>query len=324
MADHVGHDGKIRVGLVGLGNMGAAIAERLTKDPGVDLHVCDINARASARAVSLGATAHLTPREVANAADVVCTCLPTIESVRDTLLGPNGIGKGARVKYHVELSTIGPDAITGFSPALAALGLGVLDAPVSGGPLRALEGTLTIIISGPPDVRRAVEPTLKAISSQVVLVGDTVGHAQGMKVINNLLAACNMATAVEGLTLGVKWGLDPEKLIEVVNQSSGKSVGLDFRRSSAILARRFEVNPALGMIAVIEKDLAIAFDMANGLGIPLSAMPACAGAGHLWREAVNQGLAKQNVAAIIKVVERAVGIEVHGAGLESASSDIRS
>jgi 3-hydroxyisobutyrate dehydrogenase-like beta-hydroxyacid dehydrogenase len=310
--------GTLHIGMIGLGNMGAAIAERLTSNHHVDLHVCDINPVTTQRMHTLGARVHNVPREVANVVDTVCFCLPSIREVEDALFGPDGITNGNRVEHYVELSTIGPDAMRGVARRVTEFKISALDAPVSGGPLRALQGTLTVMTAGPPQVYKAVAPVLAAITAQIVMVSEAVGDAQTLKLVNNLLAAANMATSFEALALGVKLGLSPEKIIEVVNKSSGKSTGLDERKAAAILSRSFDVNPTLGRMAIMQKDLLLAFEMAQRVGFPLSAMPSCAGVGRLWQDAVDQGLSSENVAAAIKVIERIAGIEVRGLSTDSA------
>jgi 3-hydroxyisobutyrate dehydrogenase-like beta-hydroxyacid dehydrogenase len=303
----------IKVGFIGLGNMGGAIAERLARSGAVELHVFDRNASAAERQVRLGAIAQPSGRAVAEAAQVVITCLPTVEVTRSALFGDDGVlagPLGARVAQHwIEMSTIGPSAMREIAQRSAKHGIGVLDAPVSGGAAGALKGTLAIMVSGSPAVREAVAPVLAAISPKVFTISDAPGDAQTMKLVNNLLAAANMATAFEALTLGVKLGLSPEKIVEVVNASSGRNTGMDERKTGAILTRRFE---GLGKISLLEKDIALAFEVAREADFPLDAMPAFSGMAQLWQRAVAQGMAAEDVSALIKVVERAARVEVRG------------
>ena len=303
----------IKVGFIGLGNMGGAIAERLARSGVVELHVFDRNVAAAERQVRLGAVAQPSARAVGAAAQFVFTCLPTVEATRFALFDDDGVMGGApgtrAAQFCIEMSTIGPTAMRDIAQRLSDQRVGVLDAPVSGGAAGALNGTLAIMISGAAAVRDAVEPVLAAISPKVFTVSDAPGDAQTMKLVNNLLAAANMATSFEALALGVKLGLVPEKIVEVVNASSGRNTGMDDRKTGAILARRFE---GLGKISLLEKDIGLAFQVADEAGFPLDAIPAFVGMAQLWQRAVAQGMASEDVSALIKVVERAADVEVRG------------
>ncbi|WP_038207138.1 NAD(P)-dependent oxidoreductase [Xenophilus azovorans] len=298
-----------QVGFIGLGNMGGAIAERLARSGAVALHVFDRDPAASERLAALGATAQASARAVADTAAQVFTCLPSVDASRAALFGPDGIAGGKAVRHCVEMSTIGPGAMRELATRLEAAGLGALDAPVSGGAAGALKGTLAIMVSGAPAVREAAAPVLAAISPKVFTISDRAGDAQVMKLVNNLLAAANMATSFEALVLGVKLGLQPETIIEVVNAGSGRNTGMDDRKTGAILSRRFE---GLGKIALLEKDIALAFEVAREAGFPLEATPTIGGMAQLWERAVQQGMAGEDVSALVKVVERRAGVEVHG------------
>ena len=303
----------IKVGFIGLGNMGGAIAERLARSSAVELHVFDRNASAAERLERLGAITHPSARAVAEAARFVITCLPTVEATRSTLFDADGVmggPAGARAVQHcVEMSTIGPTVMREIAQRLADWQIGMLDAPVSGGAAGALNGTLAIMIAGTLAVRDAVAPVLAAISPKVFTISDVPGDAQTMKLVNNLLAAANMATSFEALALGVKLGLAPEKIVEVINASSGRNTGMDERKTGSILARRFA---GLGKISLLEKDIGLAFKVAVEAGFPLDAIPAFGGMAQLWQRAVAQGMASEDVSALIKVVERAADVEVRG------------
>jgi 3-hydroxyisobutyrate dehydrogenase len=294
------------VGFIGLGNMGAPIAERLVA-AGMKVHVHDLDAQAAARLAQLGAIVESSAKAVADAALTVCTCLPSIKASGSAVFGANGVSAGQRIRYYVEMSTVGPHAVRAAEARLAERRIATLDAPVSGGAAGARAGTLAIMIAGSQEVRDAVRPILAAISSRIFEIGDAPGQAQTMKLVNNLLAAANMATSFEALALGTKLGLSPSKIVEVVNASSGRNSGMEDRKTGPILARRFE---GLGAIALLEKDIGLAFDMARDAGFPVSALNAFTGMAKLWNAAVAQGMAGEDVTALIKVIERAAGIEV--------------
>ncbi|MDB5687667.1 MAG: hypothetical protein JWR77_2256 [Rhizorhabdus sp.] len=298
----------MRAGFVGLGNMGGAIAERLLAQ-GVELHVHDPSLAASDRAAALGATLHGSPRAVADAAETVFGCLPTVAVARHVLLGADGIIEGTMVRRYLEMSTIGPAAAAQHAAAIAERGLAFVDAAVSGGAAAAISGTLAIILAGDADALAAAAPLLGLISDRRFPIGERAGQAQAMKLVNNLLAAANMATSFEALTLGVGMGLDPAAMVEVINAGSGRNTGLVDRRVAAILSRRFDSGPKIALLA---KDIELAFDHATAVGFPLAAAPALGGMAELWRRAVAAGMAGDDVSALIRVVEDQAGLCVRG------------
>ena len=301
-----------KVGFIGLGNMGGAIAERLARSGAVALQVIDRKPAAAQGLVALGAVAHVCARAVADVASIVFTCLPTLEASEAAMFGAEGLLGGSMMRCCVEMSTIGPAGMAAIARRFALAGIDVLDAPVSGGAAGALKGTLAIMIAAPAAVRERVAPVLAAISPKVFTISDLPGDAQNMKLVNNLLAAANMASSFEALALGVKLGLAPEKIVEVVNAGSGRNTGMDDRKTGAILARRFE---GLGKISLLEKDIRLAFEVAVAAGFPVEAMPSFGGMARLWQRAVEQGMSGEDVSALVKVVERDVDVEVRGQGV---------
>jgi len=303
----------MHAGLIGLGNMGGAIAERLLGQ-GVTLHVCDLDPVALDRARLLGAIVHPTPQAVADTVSTVIGCLPTVPAARHVLLGPDGIVGGAAVRYYAEMSTIGPAAARDHAAAAADKGCHFIDAAVSGGSAAALGGTLAIMASGDPAGMQNVQPLFTRLTDRLFIVGDSPGQAQAMKLVNNLLAAANMATSFEALTFGVSLGLNPAIMVDVINAGSGRNTGLVDRRVAAILSRRFDSGPKIALLA---KDIDLAFGEAKACGFPLDAMPALQGMSQLWQRAVDAGMASDDVSALIQIVERAAGVQV-GSGDETA------
>lgn len=284
--------------------MGGAIAERLLRE-GVILTVYDRDPTCLARAGSAGAVVAGSAREVALVSETVFTCLPTVAIASDVAL--REIAGAAGVRFHVELSTIGPAAATELDRELAKTGIGYIDAAVSGGAAAALTGDISLMVSGADAAVDAVAPLLDCISRRIFRIGARPGQAQAMKLVNNLLAAANMATSFEALAIGTSFGIAPETIVDVVNASSGKSTGLVDRRVAAILSRRFDSGPKIALLA---KDIELAFDQAEQCGFPLTAAPSLTGMAELWRRAMAQGMAGDDVSALIRVVERAAGLEV--------------
>lgn len=294
------------VGMIGLGNMGGAIADRLL-DAGVTLHVRDANDAAAARLVARGATAHASARHVADVAPIVIGCLPDTRASRAVVDGADGLLGGAALRVYVEMATVGGSHVREVAACLAKTGVGTLDAPVSGGAAAARTGSLTIMAGGDPDVLEAVRPVLLAITPHVIPIGDAPGDGQTMKLINNLLAAANMATAFEALVLGTRLGLSPALMTTVISRSSGANTGFTARRVDAIRSRRFDNGGHIGLLA---KDIALAFEQARLLGIETGSLPALSGMSELWSEAMRQGMAAEDVTSLVRVVEGRLDVEV--------------
>jgi 3-hydroxyisobutyrate dehydrogenase len=291
------------VGLLGLGNMGFALAQRLLSQ-GARLHVYDPDQPTMLRAQSLGAIAHSSCRAVADEAGVVLACVPTVEISAAVAAQA---ATGAAIRHYIEMSTIGPDAARSLQEICDANAIGFIDAAVSGGAASANAGTLAIMVSGRAACLVAVRTVLERISSRIFVIGEQAGQAQSMKLINNLLAAANMANAFEALVLGVKLGLDATTMVQVINAGSGRSMALADRRVNAIMSRRFDSGPK---IALLHKDIGLAFDVARAHGFPLAATPSLTGAASLWERAAARGMAEEDVTALIRVVEDASGVVV--------------
>jgi 3-hydroxyisobutyrate dehydrogenase len=301
-------------GFIGLGNMGGAIAARLLGQ-GVALHVHDPSPDAAARAFALGATVHPSPRAVGDHADVVFGCLPTVAIANQALHGPDGAAKGSALKVYVEMSTVGPDAAALQASSLARVTIGFVDAAVSGGAAAALSGTLAIMISAPEAQVASVRPLLSKISDRIFVVGERPGQGQTMKLINNLLAAANMANSFEALALGVKLGLEPESMVEVINAGSGKNTGLVDRRVNAILTRGFDSGPK---IALLGKDIELALEQARRLAIEPRDLPALFGMASVWAAAMSEGMAGDDVSALMLVIEKRLNVIVEASSHRAA------
>nr|WP_283772232.1 NAD(P)-dependent oxidoreductase [Chelatococcus sp. HY11] len=292
--------------MIGLGSMGGAVGRRLL-DRGIALHVFDIDASSIAKFVSRGAIGHVCARDLAHHAEVVLTCLPTTEGSLVARMGQDGIIGGRVAKYVVELSTVGPSAAAEQADLLAKVGIRSIDAPVSGGPHSAENGQLTVMVGGPEANLQAVRPLLEAIGAVVVHVGPNVGDGQRMKLINNLLAASNIANSFEALALGVRMGLTPPAMVDVIGRSSGANTGFSARRIAAVTSRSFEYG---GKIALFEKDIALVRSEALALGFPFDSMLALAGVVSRWRVASERGLSDQDLSMLMTVIEDETGVSV--------------
>ena len=254
----------MKVGYVGLGSMGSALARRLQAEH--DLAVFDLNQTAVDDLVTLGATACSTAAELASQCEVVLLCLPTTDHVRSALLGTDGVAAGARPGTLIVDQTTGdPAATRAMAEELAVRGLELIDAPVSGGPFGAAAGTIAIMVGATPGQFEVVEPILRVISPNVFHAGDPgAGHV--MKLVNNLLAGANRAIGLEGLALAANNGLDLHRALDIILASSGRNFFLETFVRSHILSGQLPSGFTLGLQ---HKDVKLACELGIDSGVPL-------------------------------------------------------
>jgi 3-hydroxyisobutyrate dehydrogenase-like beta-hydroxyacid dehydrogenase len=288
-------------GFIGLGRMGGAMARRLL-DAGHQVVVYDPSAAAVAALTAHGATAAATARAVADAAPVVFLSLPTPQIVLEVVLGAQGIRDGKRLRACVDLSTSGPDAAVKLAAGLAERNIASLEAPVSGGIKGAREGTLSLMVAGPEATWEPLQPLLK-VFGKPFFMGATPGAGQTMKLVNNLLGACAIAITAEGMTLGIKAGLDPARMIEVLNVSSGRSSATQDKWPRSVLPRTFDFGFAAGLCL---KDVKMCLAAAESLAVPLGVGSAV---GNLLQRTVTTLGADSDFTAMAKIVEADAGLD---------------
>lgn len=269
-----------RIGFIGIGNMGRPMSANLAK-AGHAVTVLDLNAEAAAaHAAEIGGTAAADAAAFGAAADIVVTMLPDGNAVRAALLGEAGVAKhlpkGALI---IDMSSADPVGTREIGPALAELGLGFVDAPVSGAVPRAKDGTLTIMVGAddPALVDRA-RPVLSAMGKDVVATGP-LGSGHAMKALNNFVAACGFAAVSEALIVGERFGLDPSRMVEIMNTSTGRNFMTDVVMKPHVVDGGFATGFALALLA---KDVGIAEGLASELKIDARLLARTA---ELWREA---------------------------------------
>lgn len=267
--------------------------------------VHDANPSALATAIAAGASSATSPQAVADAADIVLVSLPTPDIVRAVALGPNGLVHGNRMKIYADLSTTGARVAKEVAAGFAPRNIQALDAPVSGGPMGATNGTLAIMVSGDAAAFATAEPALRAIGSNTTYVGDQVGQGQMVKLINNMIAATNFAVTCEGLAMGMKAGLDPDILLGLLGKSSGRSFATDMM-APAVLSRRFDFGFRL---ALMHKDVKLALEEAEALGTTNLTANA---ARQLWNLAMAQGMGEGDFTSLAKIIEDFAGTEIIG------------
>ena len=293
----------MKIGFIGVGNMGGPMCRNIIRNSNHDVLVFDLDPAALKLCTDLGATAALSVADVASRADVVISSLPKPEHVEAVALGAGGIAESARSgTVYIDLSTNSPAVARRVHEALAAKGILMLEAPVSGGTPRAQDGSIVIMVGGDEALCDAQRPLFSSFSGEVVHVG-SVGNGSIAKLINNMLAFCNMAAAAEALVMGAKSGIDMKKLDQVISNASGFSSGYRSMSNKAF-ARAFEPTFALDLA---HKDLRLALELADELGVPGMIAPQVM---NLMRMARGMGLGGADSAAVIQVYEKALGVEV--------------
>jgi 3-hydroxyisobutyrate dehydrogenase-like beta-hydroxyacid dehydrogenase len=290
------------LGFVGVGRMGGPMASRLL-DAGYSLCVFDTNPEALKPLVARGAKAVASPAEVGSAARVVLMSLPTPAIVQAVALGSDGITRGSSVKVLIDLSTSGPGMSTIVARGANERGIISVDAPVSGGVKGAEGGTLAVMVSCPQHALPEVEPILKTFG-KLFYTGEKPGLAQVAKLANNMLAAAAMVVSSEVLAMGVKAGLDPKVLCDIINAGSGRNSATQDKFPRTILTGTFDFGFATGLSY---KDVRLCVDEAETMGVPM-----VVGAAVRQMLAVTQAKygATSDFTCIAKVVEEWAGVEI--------------
>lgn len=293
----------IKVGFIGLGAMGRPMATNILK-AGYSLTVYDVSAASVAEMKSQGAKTAATPDEVAACSEVVLFSLPNGAIVEEVVSGKNGLLAGSHQgQIFVDLSSVTPNHTKKMAALAAAKGVDYLDAPVSGGVAGAAAGTLTIMVGGKKEVIARCQEILQVIGKKISHVG-AVGSGDAVKLINNLLLGVNMVAVAEAMTLGVKAGIDPEVLFEIISSSSGRSYALETKLPNFILKGNFEPGFTVNLQY---KDLEMAVQTAKELGTPLAMTNF---AQQIYEMARAKGLGKKDISAVIMLNEELAGVTV--------------
>ena len=254
----------MKIGFIGLGIMGKPMSLNLLK-AGYQLVVMDVFEPAVAELVAAGAEAAPTPRAVAELSDIIITMLPNSPQVKQVVLGEQGVIEGARPgAVVIDMSSIAPLVSREVAGKLAANGVEMLDAPVSGGQPKAIEGTLSVMVGGSQEVFDRCYPIMKAMAGSVVRTGD-IGAGNITKLANQVIVALNIAAMAEALVLATKAGVEPELVFQAIRGGLAGSTVLE-AKAPLVLDRKF--NPGFRINLHI-KDLATALDTSHELGVPL-------------------------------------------------------
>lgn len=296
----------MRLGFAGLGAIGTPMAERC-----IAAHTLSVWNRTATKATGFaaahpGVRAASSPRELASGADAVITCLPTSADVAALLDGPDGLLAGlARGAIVVDCTSGDPATSRQIAARLADLGVAFVDAPLSGGPPLAREGRLTVMFGGSDEAVARAREVVAPFAGKVVHMGP-VGAGHAMKAVNNALLAVNILALGEGMVTLAKAGLSPRAMIDVLNASSGRSFVSEVLVPERVLTGTW---PPLFRLALLEKDIGIAHDLAHEVGVPDDVI---AEARERFRELRAELGESADYLAPIARAERQAGVELRG------------
>ena len=290
------------IGFIGLGNMGQPMARRLI-EAGHKLIVYDTRNDAVAPLVALGAQLASSPADVADRVETVMASLPSLQISEKVAIGEGGVIHGKRIKRFIDLSTTGASVAAKIAAVLAKKNIVQIDCPVSGGVGGASKGTLAVMVSGPKAEIELVKDAL-AVFGKVFVIGEKPGMAQTMKLANNFLSATAMAATSEAVAMGVKAGLDPAVMIDVINAGSGRTTASDGKFPQAILPRTFNYGFAT---ALMLKDVRLCVEEAKGLDVPNSVMSTVL---DQWETTNTEFGGDSDFTAIVKMIEKRAGVIV--------------
>jgi 2-hydroxy-3-oxopropionate reductase len=293
---------KKKIGFIGLGIMGKPMAKNLLK-AGYELVVYDIIAAPVQELTSVGAKAGTSPKDVAAQSEVIITMLPNSPEVKEVVLGMNGVIEGVPPgAIVVDMSSIAPLASQEISARLAEKGTLMLDAPVSGGEPKAIDGTLAIMVGGPEPVFNEVRDILEEMGASVTWVGG-IGSGNVTKLANQMIVAINIAAVSEAMVLATKAGVDPEKVYQAIRVGLAGSTVLEAKMPK-ILAGDFK--PGF-RIELHIKDLGNVLDTAHNLGVPI---PLTSQVMEIMQALKMDGKAKNDHSSIVQFYENLAKVEV--------------
>lgn len=294
---------KAKVGVIGLGSMGLGVAKTLVAK-GFEVHACDVRAEVVQNFARDGGVAAANPAAVGAAVPIAITLVVNADQTEQVLFGPEGaVAKMAPGSIVIASATVAPEYAIDLGKRLAAKGILMIDAPVSGGAARAAKGEMTIMGSGAPEAFDKAKAVLDAIATKVYRLGDVPGPGSKVKMINQLLAGVHIAAACEAMALGIKAGVDARTLYEVISNSAGASWMFQ-NRVPHILDGDYT---PLSAVNIFVKDLGIVLDSAKKMTFPL---PITAAAHQMFLAAAGAGLGYEDDISVVKVYQALSGIKL--------------
>ncbi|AWN46032.1 2-hydroxy-3-oxopropionate reductase [Methylobacterium terrae] len=268
-----------RIAFLGLGKMGLPMASRLVA-AGWNVAGFDPSPAAADAFAAAGGAVAASARQAAEGAGVVVTMLPNGEAVRAVLAGPDGVAGGlAPGAIAIDMSSSAPVGTRDLAHDLARAGIRLIDAPVSGGVKRAVDGTLAIMVGGDADAAAAVRPLLECLGSAIFETGP-IGSGHAMKALNNYVSAAGLTAACEALRIGASFGLDPGLMTDILNVSTGRNNSTEVKLKPYVIAKTYASGFSMALMA---KDLRTADDLARHEGVPAPLSRAVAA---LWQDAL--------------------------------------
>lgn len=284
----------VRVGLVGLGAMGLGMAQSLRR-AGYAPHVFDLRREVAQDFAKDGGTACETLADLGARCDVVVSVVVNAAQTERVLFGDDGVAAGMRPgSLFVMCSTVNPNWSVALESRLAKLDILYLDAPISGGAAKAASGQMTMMTAGTPEAYARAGGLLDAMAAKVYRLGDKAGAGSKVKVINQLLAGVHIAAAAEAMALGLREGVDPAALYEVITHSAGNSWMFE-NRMAHVLAGDYT---PLSAVDIFVKDLGLVLDVARASKFPL---PLSSTAHQMFMQASTAGFAREDDSAVIKI-----------------------
>ena len=285
---------KPSVGLIGLGAMGLGMAQSLRR-AGFEPKVFDLRSDVAAAFARDGGQACHSAADLAATCDVVVSVVVNAAQTEALLFGDGGVAAALRPgSVFVMCSTVDPNWSAALEDRLAERGLLYLDAPISGGAAKAASGQMTMMTAGRPEAYAKCQPVLDAMAAKVYRLGDRAGAASKVKIINQLLAGVHIAAAAEAMALGLREGVDPAALYEVITHSAGNSWMFE-NRMAHVLAGDYT---PLSAVDIFVKDLGLVLDLARASKFPL---PLSSTAHQMFMQASTAGFAKEDDSAVIKI-----------------------
>ena len=286
------------VGVIGLGAMGMGMAQSLRR-AGHVVNVFDVRAEVAQKFAAEGGVACASLADIAKASDVLVSVVVNAAQTESVLMGDGTAQSGCL--HHLKpgsvfvmCSTVDPAFSVGLEKTLNAKGLLYIDAPISGGAAKAASGQMTMMTAGTPEAYAKAEPFLNAMAAKVYKLGDSAGAGSKVKIINQLLAGVHIAAAAEAMALGLREGVDPDALYEVITHSAGNSWMFENRKAHVLAA---DYTP-LSAVDIFVKDLGLVLDMARASKFPL---PLSSTAHQMFMQASTAGFAKEDDSAVIKI-----------------------
>jgi len=292
----------MKIGFIGLGIMGKPMSKNLLK-AGYELIVVDRNQAAVDEVVAAGAKSAANAKEVAQQVDVIITMLPNSPHVKEVVLGENGILEGAeKGTIFIDMSSIAPLVSRELAAKLAEKGVEMLDAPVSGGEPKAIDGTMSVMVGGKQEVFDKTYPVMKAMAGSVVRTGE-IGAGNVTKLANQVIVALNIAAVSEALVLASKAGVEPDLVYQAIRGGLAGSTVLD-AKAPLMMDRKFDPGFRINLHI---KDLANVLETSHDMGVPL---PLTAAVMEMMQALKVEGMGDGDHGSLVRYYEKMAKVEV--------------